>query len=142
MSHSSHRSIRLALLALASAACARDTPTAPATRLAFGEWGGDRAQVVASDSVTEVTYGCTAGEFAGSITLDANGRFSVNGTFNPYLFPVARAASMPAQLSGQVLGNTLTFAVAVNDTIAKQVLSLGPSVVVLGRPADIVVCPV
>jgi len=134
-----------ALLALvaAFAACAKDSPTSPpATRLAFGAWGGDHAQIVASDSVTEVSYGCTYGEFTGSIPLDVNGRFAVNGTYDPYFSPVSGDEPMPAQLSGLVEGNTLTFAIAVSDTVGDRVISLGPAVVVLGQPADIVVCPV
>lgn len=127
----------------AFAACAKDSPTSPpATRLAIGVWGGDRAQVVAGDSATEVSYGCTYGEFTGSIPLDATGRFAVDGSFYPYAGPVSVNGPMPAQFSGLVEGNTLTFAIAVNDTIEKRVTSLGPAVVVLGQPATIVVCPV
>jgi hypothetical protein len=134
----------LASLALIAslAACAKDSAMAPpATRLAFGEWGADHAQVVASDSVTEVTYGCTSGEFAGSIPLDASGRFAVNGSFSPYAGPISANGPMPAQFSGLVEGNTLTFAIAVSDTVEHRVISLGPQVVVLGQPANIVVCP-
>ncbi len=135
------RFVALLVLAVALGACAKDSAMAPpATRLAFGEWGADRAQVVASDSLTEVMYDCTAGEFAGSIPLDASGRFAVNGSF--FLFgPISVNGPMPAQLSGLVEGNTLTFAIAVNDTAGKRVISLGPQVVVLGQPANIVVCP-
>jgi hypothetical protein len=135
----------LALLALttALAACAKDSTTAPsATTLAFGTWGGNHAEVVAGDSVTEVTYGCTFGEFTGSIPLDVNGRFAVNGSYDPSVGPVSVDGPMPAQLSGVVDGNTLTFAIAVNDTVGNRVISLGPAVVVLGQPANIVVCPV
>lgn len=135
----------LALLALiiTLSGCAKDSTMAPpATHLALGEWGGDRAEVVAGDSLTEVTYGCTSGEFSGSIALDESGRFTVNGSYDPSVGPVEVNGAMPAQLSGLVEGNTLTFAVAVNDTIEKRVISLGPAVVVLGQPANIVVCPV
>jgi hypothetical protein len=138
------RTTFLALLTCttAIAACAKDSTMAPpATRLTFGEWGGDHAQVVASDSITEVTYGCTSGEFTGSIPLNTAGRFAVNGSFYPYFGPISASALMPAQLSGLVEGNTLTFAIAVSDTIQHRVISLGPQVVVLGQPANIVVCP-
>ena len=46
-----------------------------------------------------------------------------------------------AQLSGVVVGNTLTFAVAVADTRSNQLLELGPFEVVHGTHASIVVCP-
>jgi hypothetical protein len=136
---------RLVLLALVAslAACAKDSTTAPpAAHLTLGVWGGDRAEVIAGDSVTEVTYGCTSGEFTGNIPLDESGRFTVNGSYDPSVGPVQANGDMPAQLSGLVEGSTLTFAIAVNDTIEKRVISLGPAVVVLGQPATIVVCPV
>lgn len=129
-------------VAIALGACAKDSPTSPPTSLAFGEWGAVNAQVVATDSVTRVSYRCTYGDFAGNIVLDADGRFSVNGTYMPYVLPVSPDWSMPAQLSGQVVGNTLTFAIAVNDTIQNRVISLGPQTVVLGEHAGLVVCPV
>jgi hypothetical protein len=135
----------LALLICTAAltACAKDSTMAPpATHLTNGEWGGDRAEVVAGDSATEVTYGCTSGEFTGNIPLDASGRFTVNGSYDPSVGPVQANGAMPAQLSGLVEGSTLTFAIAVDDTIEKRVISLGPAVVVLGQPANIVVCPV
>jgi hypothetical protein len=133
----------LLALAAALAACAKDSPTAPPTTLAFGEWGADNAQVIATDSVTSVWFGCTSGDFTGSILLDPHGRFSANGTYDPYVLPIATPdGSMPAQLSGQVVGNTLTFAIAVSDTIQKRVFSLGPQTVVFGQHASLTVCPV
>ena len=48
---------------------------------------------------------------------------------------------MPAQMSGQVSGNTLTFAVAVNDTARKEVVSIGPATVEFGQHANLIVCP-
>lgn len=110
--------------------------------LAFGEWGGDGAQVVTSSTTTHVLLGCTFGDFPGSIALDANGRFAVNGSWNPSVGPIQQNATMPAQMSGQVVGTTLTFAVAVNDTTRKQVTSLGPRSVVFGKQAALTVCPV
>jgi hypothetical protein len=125
-------------ITVALGACAKDSPTSPPTSLAFGEWGAVNAQVVATDSVTRVVYECTFGEFAGNITLTTDGRFSANGTYVPYFLS---SALMPAQLSGQVVGNTLTFAIAVSDTIQKRVFSLGPQTVELGQHASLVVCP-
>ncbi len=130
----------LALLTLAAAlaACAKNSPMSPPpTQLTLGVWGGDRVQVAAGDSVTQVWNGCMFGDFAGPIHLDVSGRFAVNGSFTPYVF----SSDMPAQLSGQVVGQTLTFAIAVNDTINKRALSFGPEIVVLGKPANIVICP-
>lgn len=110
--------------------------------LALGTWGGDNVAVIATDSVTHVHVGCTFGDFPSSVTVDANGHFAVNGSYMLHAFPVAFGPSMPAQLSGQVSGNTLTFAIAVNDTVAKQVVSLGPGTVTLGKTPVMGACPV
>ena len=127
-------------IALVLCACANDSPVSPGAHLAFGEWGGDRVQVVASDSLTEVNVGCTGGNFAGNITLGATGNFVVNGSFAPYAGPLA-SSLMPAQMSGEVSGNTITFAVAVYDTIQKKIISIAPATAVFGHHANLVVCP-
>ena len=129
--------------AVLSASCANSgSPTSAGTRLAFGTWGGDNFAVIATDSVTHVHVGCTFGDFPGDVALDANGRFAISGSYMLHAYPVAFGPSMPAQLSGQVAGSTLTFAVAVNDTVAKQVVSLGPGTVVLGKQPSMGPCPV
>jgi hypothetical protein len=141
----SHRKKRLSRLAFIAglaglAACAKDSPTSPGTHLAFGEWGGDRVQVVASDSSTDVWNGCTGGTFAGNIALEGSGYFSVNGRWEPYFGPFNQP-TMPAQMSGQVSGNTMTFSVAVYDTIQKKIISVAPATATLGQHANIVLCP-
>jgi hypothetical protein len=135
---------RLSLLALAAllSACANDSVTSPGVHLATGTWGGDRAQVTFSSSETQVTLNCSFGQFAGNVALDPNGRFSIDGTWNRSVGPIQVNSDMPAQLSGQVVGNALTFAIAVNDTIAKQISSLGPVTVIYGKQGTITVCPV
>lgn len=129
-------------IAAALAAChPGDSIFLPGDHLAFGEWGGDHADVVASSSTTNVSIGCSSGQFPGKLPLDGNGRFSVNGTWNLSIGPIRLDGNMPAQLSGQVTGDVLTFAVAVNDTITKQVSSLGPATVVFGRQGTGTICP-
>jgi hypothetical protein len=139
------RTFRLALLAIAalgSAACATDSPVSAGGLLALGTWGGNNFAVIATDSVTHVHVGCTFGDFPGNVALDANGHFVVNGAYMLHAYPVAFGPPMPAQLSGQVSGNTLTFAIAVNDTAAKQVVSVGPGTVTLGKTPVMGPCPV
>jgi hypothetical protein len=110
--------------------------------LALGTWGGNNVAVIATDSVTHVHVGCTFGDFTSDITLDATGHFTANGSYMLHAYPVAMGPAMPAQLSGQVIGNTLTFAIAVNDTTAKQVVSVGPGTVVYGKQPSMGACPV
>ncbi len=137
--------LRLAVLvsALALCACGRsDSPTSSGGLLALGTWGGDNFAIIATDSVTHVHVGCTFGDFPSNVTVDATGHFAVNGSYMLHAYPITYGPSMPAQLSGQVSGNKLTFAIAVNDTVAKQVVSLGPGTVTLGRDPVMGVCPV
>jgi len=136
---------RLAALtgaALLAACSSSASPTSAGSLLALGTWGGDNVAVIATDSVTHVHVGCTFGDFPSNVTLDATGHFAVNGAYMLHAYPVAFGPSMPAQMSGQVKGNTLTFAIAVNDTVAKQVVSLGPGTVTLGKDPSMGPCPV
>ena len=127
----------------AFAACGNsDSIMSSGTRLSLGTWGGNNFALIATDSITHVHVGCTFGDFPGNITLDATGRFAVNGAYMLHAFPVSFGPSMPAQLSGQVTGTTLTFAIAVNDTVAKQVVSVGPGTVQLGKDPVMGACPV
>jgi hypothetical protein len=118
------------------------SPTSAGTMLALGTWGGDNAAIIATDSVTHVHVGCTFGDFPAHVALDANGRFAVNGSYMIHAYPVAFGPTMLAQFSGQVSGSTVVFAVAVNDTVAKQVVSLGPGTVTLGKTPNMGPCPV
>jgi hypothetical protein len=137
----------LAFAMAALTACARsDAPMSPGAHLAFGEWGGDHVDVVASQTQTSVLLGCMSGVFSGNIPLDANGRFTANGTWNLSIGPVRLDGNMPAQLSGQVSaqmsGRTVTIAVAVYDTTLKQVTSLGPQSAEFGKASIGQICPV
>jgi hypothetical protein len=132
----------LACAAMLATCLKSSPPTSAGTMLAFGTWGGDNFTVIATDSVTHVHVGCTFGDFPGNVTLDANGRFAVSGSYMLHAYPVAFGPTVPAQLSGQVTGSTLTFAVAVNDTVAKQIVSLGPGTVTWGKTPNMGPCPI
>jgi hypothetical protein len=110
--------------------------------LELGTWGGTNAAVIVTDSVTHVHIGCTYGDVPGRIELDDNGRFQVDGSYVLTAYPIPIGPTLPAQFSGQVLGNTLTFAVAVSDTTTGKVRALGPVSVRLGRPPEMGPCPI
>jgi len=137
--------VSIPMLTAASFMLATCTPsqtlTYAGTTLALGTWGGNNVALIATDSLTHVHVGCTFGDFPGGVTLDASGHFAVDGSYMLHAYPITVGPSMPAQLSGQVVGGTLTFAVAVNDTVAKQVVSLGPGTVVFGQEPIMGVCP-
>jgi hypothetical protein len=112
------------------------------TALAVGTWGGEEAGVIVEDEVTHVHVGCTYGDFPGAIALDAAGRFSVPGEYQPRAYPVVMDPPMPAQFAGVIRGGELTFTVAVNDTIAKQLVVLGPVTVTFGHEPEMATCPI
>ena len=114
----------------------------PGPTLAVGTWGGEEAGVIVSESGAHVHVGCTSGDIAGEVPLDAEGRFTVDGSYRLRVFPVAEGPSLPAQFSGRVVGRTLTLAVAVDDTVQGGVVALGPVEVVLGREPEMANCPI
>lgn len=130
------------MLLLAGACSGAITLDPTGDRLAAGTWGGDNAAVMVTDSVTHVHIGCTFGNMPTNVALDPHGRFTLDGSYVLRAYPVYIGPELPAQFSGQVSGRTLTLAVAVNDTVEKRVVSLGPVTVVHGRTPNIGTCPI
>jgi hypothetical protein len=119
-----------------------DTVLAPGTQLAVGTWGGDNAGAIVTDTLTHIHVACTFGDIKGLVPLDADGRFTIDGTYVLRAYPVLVGPTLPAQFSGRVQGNTLTLAIAVNDTVEKKVVALGPVTVVFGREPSMGPCPI
>ncbi len=114
----------------------------PPAELAIGTWGGDTARVIVTANQVHVHIRCTLGDLAGPLTLDADGRFNESGSYVLRAYPVAVGPSLPAQFTGRVVGNRLTLAVAVNDTVEKRLVALGPVTLVLGQNSPMGNCPV
>lgn len=135
--------LSLALLGLLGSACSESSLLPPSSGiLAVGTWGGDNSGVIVTDSAAHVHVGCTFGDMPGNIQLDANGRFTIDGSYVLRAYPVQLGPSLPAQFSGRVIGGTLTLAIAVNDTVEKKVVALGPITVVYGRQPEMGPCPI
>ncbi len=117
-------------------------PTSVPSELALGTWGGDNAGVIVTDTATHVHIGCTFGDIKGRVSLDASGRFALDGTYVLRAYPIFIGPELPAQFSGVVDGNRLTLAVAVNDTVSGKVVSLGPVSVTFGKTPDMGPCPI
>ena len=130
--------------ALVVAACTdgRATVGTTADTLARGIWGGENAGAIVGDTIAHVHIGCTFGDFRPPAGLDQEGRFSVEGSYMLRAFPVAVGPSLPAVFTGVVNGNQLTISVAVNDTVEKKLVPLGPVTVVLGREPRLGPCPI
>jgi hypothetical protein len=134
----------LPLLAVCCVACAHSDSILPpdSTKLSIGTWGGDDAGVIVEDSVTHIHIDCTFGNFTAPIPLDATRRFSVAGSYVLRAYPVQLGPELPAQFAGVVEHDRLTFTVAVNDTVEKKVVALGPITVRYGQPAVMGPCPI
>jgi hypothetical protein len=128
---------------LAVAACGRSVTGGPSEHvLARGTWGGDNAGAIVDDSIVHVHIGCTLGNFPPPIVLDAEGRFSIEGNYTLRAYPIAVGPPLPAVFTGVVNGTELTLSVAVNDTVEKKLVPLGPVTVVLGREPRMQTCPI
>ena len=129
--------------ALALARCDGRSPVGPPpTELARGTWGGDNAGIIVGEDVAHAHVSCTYGDFPVPVPLDADLRFSVSGEYLLRAFPVAVGPTMPAQFARVLRGDTLTLTVAVNDTIEKRLVVLGPVTVVFGKEPNMGVCPI
>jgi hypothetical protein len=137
----------LAIVAAAmslSATCSSDAPISPLPkdRLAAGTWGGENAGLLLDETLAHVHVGCTYGDFAAPVELDNAGRFNVSGSYLLRAYPVAVGPTMPAQFAGVVSGGSLTLSVAVNDTVEKKLVVLGPVTLTFGKEPRMGPCPI
>ena len=130
--------------ALVVAACNGGSATVATSgdALARGTWGGENAGAIVGDTIAHVHIGCTFGDFRSPVALDQEGRFTAEGSYTLRAFPIAIGPSLPAVFTGVVNGNRLTISVAVNDTVEKKLVPLGPVTVVLGREPRLGPCPI
>ena len=131
-----------ALLATLGASCPDDDPTSPDGNLARGTWGGENAALILEETSAHVHIGCTNGDFPAPLTADNDGRFSVSGSYVIRAYPIQIGPSLPAQFAGVVEGKTLTLTVAVNDTVEKKLVVLGPVSVTFGKDPRMGPCPI
>lgn len=106
--------------------------------LVLGTWGGTDAGLIATDSGAHLHIGCTLGNVAGPITLDADGAFDVASLYNITAYPVDRGILHPARVTGVVTGRHLRLTVQLTDTA----VTLGPVRLRLGAEPGMVACPI
>lgn len=89
-------------------------------KVAAGVWGGEHIRVQVTESGASIEYDCAHGMIDQPLTLDARGRFEVNGTHvRERGGPVRRddkPDSHPARYTGRVEGRTMTLTVTLTDT--------------------------
>jgi hypothetical protein len=124
-------------------ACDGDSPAGPARdSLRVGTWGGDSAGIIVNDTIVHVHINCTYGDFPGPVELDANGQFSVRGSYQLRAFPIVTGPTMPALFTGVLDGNELSGTVVVIDTIEIRLVGVGPVRVRFGREPELGPCPI
>lgn len=124
----------LALLFLAhSAACVRPTTVTPSdTRVASGDWGGQHILLSVTGTGAHVEFDCASGEISMPLTVDIQGRFSVDGVYlREHPGPIivgGETDPQPARYSGRVDDTTMTLDVMLtvsNQTVGSFTLTRG-----------------
>jgi hypothetical protein len=111
------------------ASCVSD-PT-PA-QVPVGDWGGTNADLVVTESGATAQFKCGAsGQIPLPLRLDASGRFTASGTYDPRL---VQGGPRPATYTGRVSGSQLELTVEVDGS------ALGPFTLFPGRAAAFDVC--
>ena len=131
-----------AALVAMGASCPDDDPTSPDGNLLTGTWGGENVALMVEQDIAHVHVGCTNGDFPAPLTVDGEGRFSVAGSYILRAYPIQIGPSLPAQFAGVLDGRKLTFTIAVNDTVEKKLVVLGPVSVTFGKDPHMGPCPI
>jgi hypothetical protein len=139
---SRHARLSSLILVALALACGYDEAMITPDFLSGGTWGGQGAGVIVGDATVHVHIGCTNGNFLVPMELDDDGRFSVSGEYMLRAFPIPIGPTLPAQFAGTVNGRRLTLTVAVNDTVEKKLVVLGPVLVTLGVEPRMGPCPI
>jgi hypothetical protein len=110
--------------------------------LPIGTWGGENAGILLAGDAAHVHIGCTNGNFPAPLVLDASRRFTVAGSYVLRAYPVQQGPDLPAEISGVLSGDKLTFTVAVNDTVLQRDTVIGPVSVYFQREPRMQNCPI
>lgn len=132
------------VFSLAAGACSSSRTSAPPADglLPLGNWGGEGAGLIVSDTAMHLHVGCTFGDASGRIAINSNGQFDVVGSYMLRAFPIAVGPAVPARFTGRLDGNTVTVTATVDDTVQKKTVVMGPVKVVLGQEAKLGPCPI
>jgi hypothetical protein len=74
--------------------------------LATGQWAGDGACLLVTDSGCNLVVGCGHGQFPRP-ALRADGTFDIEGTYRIEVGPISIEPAPPAHFSGSVVGSRL-----------------------------------
>lgn len=102
----------------------KETPkvkdVATGNAVAAGEWGGQHVGLTVTASGARIEFDCAHGSIGAKMSLDAEGRFNVMGTFvKERGGPVRideKPDSSPARYSGRVEGKKMTLTLTLTDS--------------------------
>jgi len=88
--------------------------------VAAGIWGGQNAQLDVTEDGARIRFSCARGSIEQPVKLDAEGRFSVEGTFTAEAMGPQREdnppKSRPAVYTGSVKDQEMTLTVTLKET--------------------------
>ena len=97
-----------------------------------GDWGGKNAELLVTASGATAQLKCGAsGQITLPLRLDAAGRFTASGTYDPKL---VQGGPRPATYTGRLTGSQLELTIEVESS------ALGPFTLLRGQPASFDVC--
>jgi hypothetical protein len=138
--------VLLASFATFAACSSSNTAVPPGVFFPLGNWGGDSAAMIVSDTAMHLHIACTYGDVSGRLPAAGDGSFEVAGSYTLHAFPIAVGPPMPARFVGRLTrsaaSSTATITVTVTDTIAHTTVVRGPVTVTLGQDPKLMPCPV
>ena len=110
--------------------------------LPIGNWGGENAGMIVSDTAMHLHIGCTYGDASGRVPVGSGGQFDVTGSYMLRAYPIAVGPTVPARFTGRLDGAKVTVTATVNDTTRDTTVVLGPVTVTYGAEAKLGPCPI
>lgn len=108
----------------------------------LGNWGGENAGMIVSDTAMHLHIGCTYGDASGRVPVGSGGQFDVTGSYMLRAYPIAVGPTVPARFTGRLDGSKVTITATVDDTVRDTTVVLGPVVVTYGADAKLGPCPI
>jgi len=132
-------------LAVVAAACSSAaTTTVPPFdgNIPLGNWGGENAGMIVSDTAMHLHIGCTYGDASGRVPVGSGGQFDVAGSYLLRAYPIAIGPTVPARFTGRLDGDKVTITATIDDTVQQKQVVLGPVTVTYGADAKLGPCPI
>ncbi len=103
-----------------------------------GEWGGEHVSLTITGAGSSLLFDCASGTIPGHFTVDAQGYFSLSGTYTPGAGgsePIDPPPAQGATYSGHVSGRGMTLTVAVDGDLPGFTYELQQ-----GEPPQLLLC--